>query len=53
MFTLNQLMPTELNGKKRDYCHNCFNRLTSSNMSKSQFRIGVASQRTAEKYAVV
>jgi hypothetical protein len=24
MFTLNQLMPTELNGKKRDYCCNCF-----------------------------
>ena len=52
MFTLNQLMPTELIGQKRDYCHGCFNRLTSSNMSKSQFRIAVASQRTAEKYAV-
>ena len=52
MFLLSQLMPTLVEDKKKDYCHKCFKDFTRSNISKSAFKIGVASQRTAEKYAV-
>jgi hypothetical protein len=52
MFPLSQLMPTEVEGKKKDYCHKCFKRLTNEDMSKSAFKIGVASLRAADKYAV-
>jgi hypothetical protein len=52
MFLLKQLIPTLVEDKKKDYCHKCFNDFTSSNISKSAFKLGVASLRTAERYAV-
>jgi hypothetical protein len=44
-------MPTLVEDKKKDYCHACFKEFTKSNMTKSAFKIEVASHRTAEKYA--
>jgi hypothetical protein len=52
MFTLNHLMPTEVEGKKKDYCHLCFTHLMKTNMSKSAFKIKVAALRAAERWAV-
>jgi hypothetical protein len=52
LFTLSHLMPTLVENAKKDYCHACFNKFTKSNMSKTQFRLGVAANRTAERLAV-
>ena len=52
LLTLNHLMPTLVDGKKKDYCFDGFNKHTGSSLSKKQFKLSVIHHRTAEKVAV-
>ena len=52
MFPLNHLMPTLVEGLKKDYCHESFNKFMGSSISKKAFKLGVVQMRTAEKCAV-
>ena len=45
-------MPTLVDGKKKDYCFDGFNKHTGSYISKKQFKLSVIHHRTAEKVAV-
>mgnify|MGYP003324829835 CR=1 FL=1 len=52
MFTLNHLMPTEVEGMTKDYCYECFKDFMEADMSKKAFVLGVMRLRMSEKLAV-
>ena len=54
-YLLNQLMPTKVDGFKRDLCYDAFKSHTEAkgeDLSRKKFKLGVIHLRTAEKFAV-
>ena len=54
-YLLNQLMPTKVDGVKRDLCYDAFKSHTEAkgkDLSRKKFKLGVIHLRTAEKFAV-
>jgi hypothetical protein len=52
MYTLSHLMPTQVGSKKKDLCIDAFKKQVRADITTKAFKIGVASMRAGEKYAV-